>query len=74
MGEVTLSDIEKALENALKPICSDIAEIKTTMFGPEGRTGVAADATKALDLSVEHEEILRGRDKSSGIIKKINHL
>jgi len=74
MGEINASQFKAILGEALSPIREDIHEIKKTMFGPEGRTGVAADATKALELSEEHEEIFRGRDKSSGMIKKMNHL
>jgi len=74
MPEVTLEAIGQLLESKLKPIEEDISEIKKTMHGKEGRTGVAADATKALELAEEHETILRGKDKSSGMIKKINHL
>lgn len=74
MGEISLKEFEAVLARELKPIRDDIHEIKTTMFGPEGRTGVAADVTEALKLSKEHETILRGKDKTSGVIKKINHL
>ncbi len=74
MSDLTLEKIEKVLKAQLEPIHEDIAEIKKTMFGPEGRTGVASDVTKALDLSEKHEVMLTGRDGTSGIVKKINYL
>lgn len=74
MGDLTLAEIESALEKQLQPIHDDIAEIKLTMFGPEGRTGVAADVTEAHGLAKKHEVMLRGRDGTSGIVKKINYL
>ncbi len=74
MSQISLAEFKGILDEALKPIREDISEIKGTMFGPEGRTGVAADVTKALTLSEEHETILRGKDKTSGMIKKMNYL
>ncbi|GJL77661.1 MAG: hypothetical protein NPINA01_06500 [Nitrospinaceae bacterium] len=74
MNDFTLKEFEDALENKLKPLCKEVRDIKKTMFGEDGRGGITADVAKAHDLAVDHEVILRGRDKASGLIHKINYL
>lgn len=67
-------DFERILDEKLKPICDELKGFKVTLFGPEGRTGLVADVTKARDLAKKHETMLRGRDGTSGLVKKINYL
>ncbi|NIP61772.1 MAG: hypothetical protein GWO15_03100 [Nitrosopumilaceae archaeon] len=43
-----------------------------TMFGPDGTNGVAEYAKRAHALAEEHEQILRGRDRRSGMISEVN--
>lgn len=74
MTGLTRADLEEILEDKLEPICDEIKGFKTTMFGPEGRTGLVADVSEAHSLAKKHETMLRGRDGTSGMVKKINYL
>jgi len=74
MGEFTLADIENVIEKAIKPLADDISEIKLTLFGNEGRTGLVLDVSEAHTLAKKHETMLRGRDGTSGMVKKMNYL
>jgi hypothetical protein len=74
MTEFTLADIEVVLARELKPIREDISEIRLTMFGPENRSGLVADVSEAHKLAKKHETMLRGKDGTSGLVKKINYL
>lgn len=74
MSEFSLEDLERIFDKKIKPLCSEIQGFKKTLFGEDGRGGIAKDVNRSLELSEQHEDILRGRDRTSGMIKKMNYL
>lgn len=65
-------EMREILQAELKPVIEKLDGVHKTLYSVDGRKGLVVDVHEALQKAKEHELILRGHGRTSGMIGDVN--